>query len=98
MADETGWQLKDYKIFCFHGEPKFIEVDYDRYVGHKLNVYDLDWNFIDFYMTSPMIEMSKLPAQNVLMTCWSWRESCQRTICSFVLTFILLAINYISVS
>lgn len=46
-------QLKDYKIFCFNGEPKFIEVDYDRYVGHKLNVYDLEWNFIDFYMTSP---------------------------------------------
>lgn len=53
MVDETGWQLKDYKIFCFNGEPKFIEVDYDRYVGHKLNVYDLDWNFVDFYMTSP---------------------------------------------
>lgn len=53
MTDETGWQLKDYKIFCFNGEPKFIEVDYDRYVGHKLNVYDLDWNFVDFYMTSP---------------------------------------------
>ena len=53
MEDESGWQLKDYKIFCFNGEPKFIEVDYDRYVGHKLNVYDLDWNFIDFYMTSP---------------------------------------------
>lgn len=53
MADESGWQLKDYKIFCFHGEPKFVEVDYDRYVGHKLNVYDLNWNFVDFYMTSP---------------------------------------------
>ncbi len=53
MVDESGWQLKDYKIFCFNGEPKFIEVDYDRYVGHKLNVYDLNWNFIDFYMTSP---------------------------------------------
>lgn len=53
MEDESGWQLKDYKIFCFHGEPKFIEVDYDRYVGHKLNVYDLNWNFVDFYMTSP---------------------------------------------
>ncbi len=53
MADESGWQLKDYKIFCFHGEPQFIEVDYDRYVGHKLNVYDLNWNFVDFYMTSP---------------------------------------------
>lgn len=52
MVDETGWQLKDYKIFCFHGEPKYIEVDYDRFVNHKLNVYDTDWNFVDFYMTS----------------------------------------------
>lgn len=53
MEDESGWQLKDYKVFCFHGEPKFIEVDYDRYTSHKLNVYDLNWNFVDFYMTSP---------------------------------------------
>lgn len=53
MEDESGWQLKDYKVFCFNGEPKFVEVDYDRYVGHKLNVYDLDWNYVDFYMTSP---------------------------------------------
>ena len=52
MVDESGWQLKDYKVFCFNGEPKFVEIDYDRYVGHKLNVYDLDWNYIDFYMTS----------------------------------------------
>lgn len=53
MEDESGWQLKDYKVFCFNGEPQFVEVDYDRYVGHKLNVYDLNWNFLDFYMTSP---------------------------------------------
>lgn len=52
MEDESGSQLKDYKIFCFNGEPKYIEVDYDRYTDHKLNVYDLDWNFVDFYMTS----------------------------------------------
>ena len=52
MIDESGWQLKDYKIFCFNGHPKFIEVDYDRYLKHKLNVYDLDWNYVDFYMTS----------------------------------------------
>lgn len=53
LVDETGCQLKDYKVFCFNGEPKFIEVDYDRYTNHKLNVYDLDWKFVDFYMTSP---------------------------------------------
>lgn len=53
LVDESGWQLKDYKVFVFNGIPRFIEVDYDRYIGHKLNVYDTDWNFIDFYMTSP---------------------------------------------
>lgn len=54
-------QLRDYKIFCFNGEPKFIEVDYDRYVKHKLNVYDLEWNFMDFYMTSPNDKNVKIP-------------------------------------
>ncbi len=61
LTDESGWQLKDYKIFCFNGEPKFIEVDYDRYVKHKLNVYDLDWNFVDFYMTSPNDKNVQIP-------------------------------------
>jgi len=43
---ETG-ELRDYKIFCFNGEPKVIEVDYDRFKNHKRNFYDLDWNFIN---------------------------------------------------
>ncbi|MBR6264085.1 MAG: glycosyl transferase [Prevotella sp.] len=62
LVDESGWQLKDYKVFCFNGDPKFIEVDYDRYVNHKLNVYDLHWNYIDFYMTShndPNVKIEK---------------------------------------
>ena len=65
-VDESGWQLKDYKVFCFNGEPKFVEVDYDRYVGHKLNVYDLDWNFVDFYMTSHNDANVKIPKPNNL--------------------------------
>lgn len=67
IEDESGWQLKDYKIFCFNGEPKFIEVDYDRYVKHKLNVYDLDWNFIDFYMTSPNDKNVEIPRPRQLV-------------------------------
>lgn len=70
MEDESGWQLKDYKIFCFNGEPRFIEVDYDRYVGHKLNVYDLDWKFVDFYMTSPNdknVEIAKPESLNQML-------------------------------
>ena len=36
----------DYKIFCFHGEPKLIDVHTQRFINHKRNFYDLDWNLI----------------------------------------------------
>lgn len=48
MVDESGKELKDYKLFCFNGEPRLIQVDYDRFVNHKRNMYDSDWNFIPF--------------------------------------------------
>ncbi len=40
-------ELRDYKIFCFNGEPKVIEVDFDRFVAHKRNIYDLDWHLLE---------------------------------------------------
>lgn len=36
--------MNDYKIFCYDGKPKYIVVDVDRYIGHKRNFYDVDWN------------------------------------------------------
>lgn len=36
--------LEDFKIFCFNGEPFCVVHDGDRYIGHKRNFYDLDWN------------------------------------------------------
>ena len=35
---------QDYKIFCFHGCPKLIEVDADRFRNHTRNFYDTAWN------------------------------------------------------
>lgn len=46
MVDESGVELKDYKILCFNGEPKIIQVDYDRFTNHKRNLYDTEWNYI----------------------------------------------------
>ena len=43
IKDPTG-DLKDYKIFCFHGEPKFIQVDGDRFKDLKRDIYDLNWD------------------------------------------------------
>lgn len=50
MVDESGYELKDYKIFCFDGKPEFIQVDFDRFAssGHKRNLYSPSWDLLDF--------------------------------------------------
>lgn len=53
MTDESGTELKDYKVFNFNGEPHFIEVDFDRFTEHKRNMYDKDWNRIDMELEFP---------------------------------------------
>lgn len=45
-TDESGQDLKDYKIFNFHGVPKLVQVDYDRFSIHKRNLYTPDWEYI----------------------------------------------------
>lgn len=37
-------QLRDYKVFCFNGEPRLIRVDTDRFTNHKDRIYDKNWN------------------------------------------------------
>ena len=43
MEDESGSELKDYKVFVFNGEPKMIQVDYNRFVKHQRIMYNIDW-------------------------------------------------------
>lgn len=43
LEDNNG-ELLDYKILCFNGEPKLIQVDIDRFKNHKRNIYDTEWN------------------------------------------------------
>lgn len=54
MVDESGTELKDYKIYNFNGIPKMIQVDFDRFIAHKKNVYDIKWNFLDVQIGYPM--------------------------------------------
>lgn len=48
LVDESGIELKDYKIFCFNGRAEYVEVDFNRHIEHKLNPYDFDWNPLNF--------------------------------------------------
>lgn len=36
--------VEDFKILCFAGNPQYIIVDKDRYINHKRNFYDINWN------------------------------------------------------
>ena len=41
--EQIDGNLVDYKVFCFNGEAKYIQVDVDRFTDHKRCIYDLDW-------------------------------------------------------
>jgi len=53
MIDESATELKDYKIFCFNGHPKIIQVDFNRFTNHKRNFYSLDWEFLSLELRYP---------------------------------------------
>lgn len=48
LIDDNGGLPKDYKIFCFDGVPKYIQVDIDRQKNHRRNIYDAEWNLMPF--------------------------------------------------
>ncbi|MCP5372503.1 MAG: hypothetical protein H6907_12300 [Hyphomicrobiales bacterium] len=37
---------KDYKVFCFDGEPQFVQVDDGRFTDHTRNLYTTDWRML----------------------------------------------------
>lgn len=48
MVDESGTELKDYKIFCFNGEPKFLFVATDRPYDTRFDFFDMEFNHLPF--------------------------------------------------
>ncbi|MFU7517521.1 ATP-grasp fold amidoligase family protein [Clostridium sp. HCS.1] len=47
LEDKSGG-LMDYKFTCSNGEPKYIQIDVDRYGKHKQKYYDLEWNELNW--------------------------------------------------
>lgn len=46
LHGDNGNPVHDYKVFCFHGEPKFTQVDTERFVDHRRDLYDLEWRLL----------------------------------------------------
>lgn len=52
MVDESGWDLKDYKFFCFNGEPKILFLASERFKAKggkaKFDYFDMDLRRMPF--------------------------------------------------
>jgi len=54
MEDESNFELKDYKIICFDGEPKYLYVGTGRQQGDtRFDFYDIEWNHLPFTWLFP---------------------------------------------
>ena len=54
MVDESGTELKDYKFFCFDGEPKMLFVATDRPFDTRFDFFDIEWNHLPFKQGHPL--------------------------------------------
>ncbi len=48
LVDTKNNDLRDYKFFCFNGKAKCVKVDFGRYVEHRANYYDTDFQLLPF--------------------------------------------------
>lgn len=65
MVDESGDDLKDYKVMCFNGVAKVIEVHENRFADgkeHTQTFYDRNWNKLHIYQEGLMYVREERPA------------------------------------
>lgn len=53
MVDAESNDLVDFKLFVFNGKAEYVQIDYDRFIDHHRNFYDLNWNYIPFTTCYP---------------------------------------------
>lgn len=65
MEDESGYELKDYKIFCFDGEPKFLFVATGRQQHDtRFDFYDTEFNHLPVINGHPNADVWPTKPQN----------------------------------
>lgn len=59
--DNPAAGIPDFKVLCFGGKPRYIIYDCDRFIKHKRNIYDTNWNriYVDSDCSQKNIEIPK---------------------------------------
>jgi hypothetical protein len=53
LDDGSGQPPSDYKFFVTRGQVQMIQVDFDRFAGHKRNLYYPNWKLVPATLTYP---------------------------------------------
>jgi hypothetical protein len=53
LNDISESEIRDYKFFCFDGQPHLVQIDVDRYADHRQAFYDMQWNKQHFHQLYP---------------------------------------------
>ena len=61
LEDESGNQLKDYKVLNFGGTPRIIQLDFNRFTGHKKKLYNPEWQEMNFEFNYPTDHTRSFP-------------------------------------
>lgn len=48
LLPDSRLGIRDYKFFCFGGNVKFFKIDFNRFIEHKANYYDVEGNLLPF--------------------------------------------------
>ena len=65
LRDDQGKLPMDYKVFCFNGEPRFIQVDVDRFENHTRAIFDTKWQKQEFELLYEMATKEIQRPQNL---------------------------------
>lgn len=48
IEDYETNELRDYKFFCFNGKVEFFKIDFNRFINHQANYYDINGEILPF--------------------------------------------------
>lgn len=54
LISDGNESLTDYKVMCFDGVPKLIQVHEGRFQNHSQDFYDSDWNHLPIFQETPL--------------------------------------------
>ncbi len=64
MSTLAGDELKTYKILCFCGKPKVVQVITDQHTDQRFDYYDINFNHYDFEHICPIADNAPVKSAN----------------------------------